>query len=163
MKRRKKPVIVDWRDKGTPQTRKNKREGVIERGVREGWIHADMERAAKEIESIWSADMYRSMIKISGMERVDCSSRQTLPDRLQAAYTERYRPWCVLLAAEMKPPAFDIIIDVVIWDCSLGELNDKHKEGRGFSKRILIAGLKRYVDLAKWGYESVKEQSANRG
>ena len=153
MKRRKKRVIVDWRDKGTPQTRRNKREGVIERGCRENWINSDMERAAREIEAIWSADMYRSMIKISSMERVDCSSRQSLPDRLQAAYTERYRPWCVSLA-EMKPPAFDIVIDVVVWDCTLGELNLKHKEGRGFSKRILIAGLKLYVDVARWGLEN---------
>lgn len=147
-------------DRGTVQTRKRiKKESTISRGVRENWITPEMELAASEIESIWHADMFRSMIKTSSMERVDCSTTMGLPDRLKTAYQGRYLPWCRLLNKEMEAPAFSIIIDVVVWDCGLRELDSKHSSRRGFSKQLVKAGLKLYADLARLPRDLHKEQS----
>ena len=137
-------------DRGTIQTRKRlKKESTILRGVRENWVTPEMELAASEIESIWHADMYRTMIKVSSMERVDCSTATGLPDRLKTAYQGRYLPWCRLLNKEMEAPAFDIIIDVCVWDCGLRELDTKHSRRGGFSKQLVRSGLKLYADIAR--------------
>ena len=165
MRKRRKTTAEEYNlDLGTVQTRKRLRQSSLSKSIQAGWCSSDMERAAREIEDIWHADMGRSMIKISSMERVDCSTGDDMPDRLKEPYSGRYLPWCRFLGKHFETPIFGIVIDWTVWDCGLEELDRKHKKRNGFSKQRVKAGLKLYANLAGWTGEQImnfKEQNEN--
>ncbi len=146
-------------DKGTKQTRKYLQQNALDMLIARKIITPDMERAAREIELVYSVDLRRSLIKTSSMERVDCSTSEGLPDKLKPAYRDNYLPWVRRVDKELKAPARSIITDILVFDCTLDELDRKHSVRNGSSRRILVEGLKLYANMA-WGRsDSRKEQN----
>lgn len=132
-------------DRGTTQTRHRLRESTIDRLIRQGRIDTDMERAAKEIDRVFTALTRRLGAKTSSWERVDSSNDETVPAALQEAYLKRYIPW----TKECK--GLSIIFDIIIGDHQLKPIDRKYKRSDGFARDILLNGLKCYARITVWG------------
>ena len=147
---------VDPSDKGTKQTRDIiRRETTVQRLMKEERkrgnrnVH-DLERAASEIEGVYTAITRRLWVKTSTLERVDASEPLAPLQWLVIAHKDRYLPWTEAL----KTTGFNaqqIITDVVVDDWSLGEVAQARGRDAQFIKRTVLSGLKLYANLAGWG------------
>ncbi len=164
-KKRRSPAEEYDLDKGTVETRqfqKRKRQPTVDRVLQEHRkaghrnIH-DLKRAADAIYEVYESRVTNLEPRISSLERVDGGTGADIPARLQAAYTQCYKPWREFV------PGYTIIINAVVFDMTLGELDVKYFQERGFAKQRLRAGLKFYSDLSQWGLVRAKEQMGNMG
>jgi hypothetical protein len=153
-RKKKRPAIVDPYDRGTRQTRRRQtkvRESTLARLDRDGHLPPPLKRAIREIQNIFISLARSQSIRPSANERVDCGSKPgETPEWLEIAEKDHYRPW-ELKASQSKDPMVAIVIDVVVFNCSLSELDHiKYKKRKGYARGILIKGLSLYAEIAKW-------------
>ena len=150
-------------DKGTVETRQNQkrnRESTVDRVLRECKRETyDLKRAADAIYQVYESRATDLEPRISSLERVDGGTGADIPARLQAAYTQGYKPWREYV------PGYMVIINGVIFDMTLTELNIKyfHPSRSKYAKDTLLTGLKFYSDISQWGLARAKEQMGNTG
>lgn len=159
------PRTAAYVDPATPQTRKKHCKGTIEALLDSGRIGGIEQRAATEIEQIYTVLCGRLFARSGAIaERLDKSSGD-FPEWFLGAYHGRYLPWAKKHSRGVnthKDNTLEIVYAIVIDGKSGRWVDGEFNFRSGVGLEILIDGLRDYSAMAGWAdRNTIREWESN--